>query len=269
MDSFSQHPPLTQVPLEDIRKQVLQLQADLTAKGVKLSGRVLHICHYLPVVSSLNHGTTKSNLPSPPQTPPTKPAPVEGITIEPEAGPVTLPTAEDPTTASKWSLSVRHGHAAMTSGIRSLEAPSEQLIVGWTGDIQNAHQPDTTVPLSSISEEDRTALEKSLQTYQPREADPDDERKTTYIPVWVDTKDAHGHYEGYCKESTFFRLSAFPTLLPGSSSVREFNPHIDFRKQLCGPYSITSYGKTSRLNTRPLTSTGPHMRQPTPSLQRR
>lgn len=201
MDSFSQHPPLTQVPLEDVRKQILQLQADLTAKGVQLSGRVLHICHYLPVVSSLNHSTTKSNLPSPPQTPPTKPAAVEGITIEPEADPVTLPTAEDPTTASKWSLSVRHGHAAMTSGIRSLEAPSEQLIVGWTGDIQNAHQPDTTVPLSSISEEDRTALEKSLQTYQPREADPDDERKTTYIPVWVDTKDAHGHYEGYCKET--------------------------------------------------------------------
>ena len=89
----------------------------------------------------------------------------------------------------------------MISGIRSLEAPVEQLIIGWTGDIPNARQPDTTVPLSNVSEEDRQALEKSLQTYQPREADPDDERKTTYIPVWVDEKEAHGHYEGYCKES--------------------------------------------------------------------
>lgn len=223
MDSFSKHPPATQVPLEDVRKQILQLQADLTAKGVKLSGRVLHICHYLPVVSSLVHGTAKGNLPSPPQTPPTKPTIVDGITIEPEAEPVPLPTAEDPTASSKWSLSVRHGHAAMTSGIRSLEAPSEQLIVGWTGDIQNTHQPETTVPLSSISEEDRLALEKSLQTYQPQEADPDDERKTTYIPVWVDTKDAHDHYEGYCKESTAFRLPAFPLLLSGSSSVHGFD----------------------------------------------
>jgi trehalose 6-phosphate synthase/phosphatase len=102
----------------------------------------------------------------------------------------------------------------MISGIRSLEAPGEQLIIGWTGDIQNAHQPEATVPLSSISEEDRLALENSLRTYQPQEADPDDERKTTYIPVWVDAKDARGHYEGYCKESTPFCLSPFLTPLP-------------------------------------------------------
>jgi len=204
MDSFSQHLPLAQVPLEEIRKNILQQQADLTAKGIKLSGRVLHICHYLPVVSSLTHATAKGNLPSPPQTPPTKLAIVDNLTIQPEAEPVPLPKADDPTASSKWSISARYGHGAMISGIHSLEAPSQQLIIGWTGDIQNADQPDATVPLSNVSEEDRLALEKSLQTYQPREADPDDERKTTYIPVWVDKKEAHGHYEGYCKESTFF-----------------------------------------------------------------
>lgn len=215
MDSFSQHPPLTQVPLEDIRNQILQHQADLIAKGVNLSGRVLHICHYLPVVSSFAHPTAKGNLPSPPQTPPTKPALADN---QPEAETVPLSTPENPIPSSKWSLSVRYGHAAMISGIRSLEAPNEQLIIGWTGDIQKANQPDVTVPLASISEEDRLALEKSLQTYQPREADPDDERKTTYIPVWVDEKDAHDHYEGYCKESTVLRLSPPPS----STSLREF-----------------------------------------------
>jgi hypothetical protein len=102
----------------------------------------------------------------------------------------------------------------MISGIRSLEAPSEQLIIGWTGDIQNIHQPDATVPLSNVSEEDRLALEKSLETYQPREADPDDERKTTYIPVWIGEKEAHGHYEGYCKESTFFVQPPTPRFSP-------------------------------------------------------
>lgn len=219
MDSFSKHPPLTQVPLEDIRKQILQHQADLTAKGVQLSGRVLHICHYLPVLSSIVHNTAKGNLPSPPHTPPTKSAVTDGLATQPELDPVPLPTAEDSTASSKWSLSIRYGHAAMISGIRSLEAPNEQLIVGWTGDIQNTHQPDSTVPLSAISEDDRLALETSLQTYQPQEADPDDERKTTYIPVWVDEKDAHGHYEGYCKESTVFRLSAPPDHLPFMDSI--------------------------------------------------
>jgi len=210
MDSFSQHLPPAQVPLEDIRKHILQQQADLTAKGIKLSGRCLHICHYLPVVSSLAHNTSKSNLPSPPQTPPAKPTVVDGLTIQPEAEPTPLPNADDPTASSKWSISVRYGHHAMISGIRSLEAPGEQLIIGWTGDIQNSHQPDATVSLSSISEEDRLALENTLQTYHPQEADPDDESKTTYVPVWVDEKAAHGHYEGYCKESTFYS----PTFLP-------------------------------------------------------
>ena len=212
MDSFSEHLPPAQVPLEDIRKHILQQQADLTAKGIKLSGRCLHICHYLPVVSSLAHNTSKSNLPSPPQTPPTKPTIVDGLTIQPEAEPTPLPNADDPTASSKWSISVRYGHHATISGIRSLEAPGEQLIIGWTGDIQNSHQPDATVSLSSISEEDRLALENSLQTYHPQEADPDDddESKTTYVPVWVDEKAAHGHYEGYCKESTFYS----PTFLP-------------------------------------------------------
>jgi trehalose 6-phosphate synthase/phosphatase len=214
MDSFSQHQPPAQVPLEDIRKQILQQQADLTAKGIKLSGRVLHICHYLPVIPSLARSTPKGNLPSPPHTPPTKPAAVGDLTIQAEDGPTPLPKADDPTASSQWSLSVRSGHNAMISGIRSLEAPSEQLIIGWTGDIQNIHQPDATVPLSNVSEEDRLALEKSLETYQPREADPDDERKTTYIPVWIGEKEAHGHYEGYCKESTFFVQPPTPRFSP-------------------------------------------------------
>lgn len=221
MDSFSQHHPPPQVPLEDIRKQILQQQADLTAKGIKLSGRCLHICHYLPLVSSFAHSTSKSNLPSPPQTPPTKPTIVDGLTVQPDADPTPLPKADDPAASSKWSLSVRNGHHAMTSGIRSLEAPSEQLIIGWTGDIQNTNQPDTNVPLSSISEGDRLALEKSLQTYQPQEADPEDESKTTYIPVWVDEKAAHGHYEGYCKESAFISSPTF------TSSLRSYvNSHL-------------------------------------------
>jgi trehalose 6-phosphate synthase/phosphatase len=217
MDSFSEHFPPAQVPLEDIRKHVLQQQADLTAKGIKLSGRCLHICHYLPVVASLARSTSKSNLPSPPQTPPTKPVIVDGHPVQPEVEPTPLPKAGDPTASSKWSLSARHGHHSTI--VRSFEIPSEQLIIGWTGDIQNANQPDATVPLSNVSEEDRLALEKSLQTYHPHEADPDDERKLNYVPVWVDEKEAHGHYEGYCKESTSYSPTFLPSLRSPLSSL--------------------------------------------------
>lgn len=257
MDSFAESNPPPEIPLEDIREQILQQQADLTAKGIKLSGRVLHICHYLPVVPSLARSPAKGNLPSPPQTPPTKSPAVDGLTIQPEAAPVSLPTAENPDEASGWSLSVRYGHGAMISGIRSLEAPSEQLIVGWTGDIQNSNQPETTVPLGNISDEDRSALEKSLKTYQPREADPDDDRKTTYIPVWVDEKEAHGHYEGYCKESTFWPIHS-----ADRAYVRD---HV---VQRCGPCSITSSGRMRPPNTRLQTSTGPPTPRRMPSLQR-
>jgi trehalose 6-phosphate synthase/phosphatase len=42
-----------------------------------------------------------------------------------------------------------------------------------------------------------------LKDYHPKESDPDDERdrKTKYIPVWLDDKVAHGHYDGYCKQT--------------------------------------------------------------------
>jgi len=89
----------------------------------------------------------------------------------------------------------------MISGIQSLSATHEQVIIGWTGDVVNARTPDAKIPSNALTKEDRAELEKSLITYQPREADPDDDRKTTYIPVWLEDKEAHGHYEGYCKQT--------------------------------------------------------------------
>ena len=34
-------------------------------------------------------------------------------------------------------MSNRQGHTAMISGIRSLSATHEQIIIGWTGDIES------------------------------------------------------------------------------------------------------------------------------------
>lgn len=98
----------------------------------------------------------------------------------------------------------------MISGIRALSTTHEQIIIGWTGDIET-NTPGEKFPTGTISQDDKNALEEALATYTPREADPDDDMKTVYVPVWQDDKIAHGHYDGYCKtsESPFTFISLF------------------------------------------------------------
>lgn len=198
MDSFAEHSITSPLPLDEIREHILQQKSELAARGIKSSGRVLHVCHYLPITSSLSTSNSERPLPSPPQTPPARPSDVSG-SLEVTSG--DHPPQSDQSNHPPWSFSVRYGHAAMISGIRSLAATHEQVIIGWTGDIVNASSPETTIPANTVSKEDRLALEESLQKYQPSEADPDDDKKTTHIPVWLDDEDAHGHYEGYCKQT--------------------------------------------------------------------
>ncbi|KAF7325671.1 Trehalose-6-phosphate phosphatase [Mycena kentingensis (nom. inval.)] len=176
------------IPIDEVRQQILALEADHRAAGITLSGRVIHVCHNLPVTSSLN---TRPGVLSPPATPPTK---TNDVLLTPPQETKDIPSS------SAWTLGVRYGHAAMISGIRSLTATHEQLIIGWTGDIQST-VPGKSVPVDLISAEDRHSLEEALKTYQPKESDPDDDRKTVYIPVWLDDKVAHGHYDGYCKQT--------------------------------------------------------------------
>ncbi|KAJ7598894.1 trehalose-6-phosphate phosphatase [Mycena floridula] len=181
IDSFTE--PYTRqgddISLDEVKKQVKVLEDELKAQGIAVSGRVLHVCHYLPIAATLNTG---HDVPvSPPQTPP------PGQSAQPSP-------AKQP-----WSLTPRYGHAAMISGIRSLAATHEQLIIGWTGDI-NSPVSGETVPEDSISDKDKASLEEALKSYTPKESDPDDDKKTIYVPVWLDGKIAHGHYDGYCKQ---------------------------------------------------------------------
>ncbi|KAJ6562568.1 trehalose 6-phosphate phosphatase [Mycena capillaripes] len=180
MDSFSE--PYTRlgddISLDEVRQQVRALEQDHRAAGIPLSGRVLHVCHYLPIQATLN---TNPGVLTPPSTPPLNPVDSTG------------------NANAVWTLVPRYGHAAMISGIRSLSATHEQLIIGWTGDVQSAS--GDRVPSESVSEEDRAALDDALRTYQPKESDPDDDRKTVYVPVWLEDSVAHGHYDGYCKQT--------------------------------------------------------------------
>jgi trehalose 6-phosphate synthase/phosphatase len=40
--------------LADVRSVVEQLEADHRSKGTKLSGRIIHVTHYLPIITTLN-----------------------------------------------------------------------------------------------------------------------------------------------------------------------------------------------------------------------
>ncbi|KAG5636047.1 hypothetical protein H0H81_009271 [Sphagnurus paluster] len=183
MDSFSE--PYTRqgddISLEAVRADIRALEQQHRDANIPLSGRVLHVCHYIPVTATLN---TRPGVISPPPTPPTVPADVT-----------------PPSPAPVWTLAPRYGHAAMISGIQSLAATHEQLIIGWTGDILSPTSPNDHIAPDTISPGDRAALDDALASYQPKDSDPADETKITYVPVWLDDKVAHGHYDGYCKQT--------------------------------------------------------------------
>ncbi|KXN84045.1 Trehalose-phosphatase [Leucoagaricus sp. SymC.cos] len=181
-DSFSE--PYTrqadESSLDEVRSHIRSLEQRHTQNGIPLTGRIIHVCHYLPIAATYKPCNSLNSIPSPPATPPAM--------------------AAELTPTPVWGLAPRYGHAAMISGIRSLSTTHEQVIIGWTGDIASPG-PAEKVPANEISVEDRIAFEEALKSYTPKESDPDDDRKTTYVPVWLDDKVAHGHYDGYCKQT--------------------------------------------------------------------
>ncbi|KAI0363228.1 trehalose 6-phosphate phosphatase [Pilatotrama ljubarskyi] len=222
MDSFAEprRPIDNTISLPDVRAQVHKLEADLREKNIPLSGRIIQVCHYLPVTCAFARRSRPADIPSPPATPPAKAADIPPSPVESEPADSTLPaprgTAPDKDAPSQWSIAVRYGHSAMVSGIDSLAATHEQILVGWTGDIQASStavpplaaqaasgpsDPSASkFPTSSLSEDDKKELETLLEDYKSRD-EPQDGKKIHYVPVWLDDKDAHGHYDGYCKQT--------------------------------------------------------------------
>lgn len=225
MDSFAPQKPLDNtVSIADVRQQVAQLEADLREKSIPLSGRIIQVCHYLPVTCSFARRPRPSDIPSPPATPPAKASdipPSPTAESQPQADDIASPAPRGtaPAPSSQWALNVRYGHSAMVSGIDSLAATHEQIFVGWTGDIQSASAappagqdasaPSDSAPVkvsaSSLSDEDKKELEGLLEEYQSRDGIKDG-KKIHYVPVFLDDKDAHGHYDGYCKQSEYLSV---------------------------------------------------------------
>lgn len=100
----------------------------------------------------------------------------------------------------------------MISGIRSLSATHEQIILAWTGDIESGpvgrasshstgNSQNKKVGSKTLSEDDKTTLEAEIRNYQSALDSGPERKKLHYVPVFLDDKVAHGHYEGYCKTS--------------------------------------------------------------------
>ncbi|OCH89277.1 trehalose 6-phosphate phosphatase [Obba rivulosa] len=212
MDSFAEPRPTPDTPadLAAVRAQVASLEAAHRVAGIPLSGRIIHLTHYLPVHLALARPPSNSKPPSPPATPPAKPADID-------VAPAEDAEADEERERKKWRLNMRYGHSAMVSGINSLAATHEQLVIGWIGDIDAAplapqsaaetlvtpsperEQPDK-VPFADVTAEERSALEKVLAEHRMRD-EPEDGKPITYIPVWLEDAVAHAHYDGYCKQT--------------------------------------------------------------------
>ncbi|KAG2105767.1 glycosyltransferase family 20 protein [Suillus discolor] len=217
MDTFAE--PYTRagddISLDSVRDHVRTLEARHKANGVQLSGRIIHVCHYLPVTCTITSTTTRDGILSPPPTPP------RILSDVPPSPSDEVPQISLPTQPERWKLAPRYGHSAMTSGIRSLSLTHEQLILGWTGDILSpAGPPDGNdadvnpstgeripsvrdrIPSSRISQEDKDALDVELAHYTDKNAlEPETSKPITYLPLWMEDNVAHGHYDGYCKQT--------------------------------------------------------------------
>lgn len=213
MDTFDE--PYTRpghnISLDAVRQQVRVLEDAHRAHGVQLSGRIVHVCHFLPIVPSLiPSNAPPKGLLSPPPTPPVVPDDVPpSPSDESSTAGVAVEQAESQERPKRWKLAPRYGHSAMFSGIRSLSETHDQLIVGWAGDVFSAPNTDTSsseehvtgdrVPGAQVTKADRDALEAELACYH--EDGSEGKHKIEYLPVWLEDKVAHAHYDGYCKSS--------------------------------------------------------------------
>ncbi|EKM57667.1 glycosyltransferase family 20 protein [Phanerochaete carnosa HHB-10118-sp] len=231
MDSFSEPQRRQEYSLAEVREQVRRLEEEHLAKGIELSGRIIHLTHYLPFSATLKSASSSTSasglqpgIPSPPQTPPAK-----ANDIPPSPSTENSPSQSRVKAGDEpWNVSVRYGHSAMVSGILSLSATHEQLFVGWTGDIHSApssshingsgsttpsalSEPVKT-PSKDVSDADKEAFERIVNAKGTKlllkddaisqvEEEGEPRKSVEYVPVWLDDKEAHGHYDDYCKQT--------------------------------------------------------------------
>ncbi|ORX39871.1 putative trehalose-phosphatase [Kockovaella imperatae] len=240
--------------LEEIRAQVSRLEASLRAKDVALSGRIIHVCHHLPVEITR----------AVPQSTPI----LGGSTHLPSAAAEFKPEEQEVTTEShdaQWRIHARTAHTAMISGIRSLSQTHEQFVVAWTGEVLLQTQSGPTPTLDPVptlphllpteqghangdhaengdfngfktpveqplkvfngefNDAERQEIESELNRFTEVEAAADDRGKLHYVPVFLPPDVSKGHYEGFCKK-TLWPLFHYLLWLDSTATVPSPDP---------------------------------------------
>lgn len=132
----------------------------------------------------------------------------------------------------------------MVSGIKSLSSTHEQIVIGWTGPVgktpsteEGATEEDETETVVSPAQAE--ALTSELEAFDEREG----QGRVRNVPVWLDKEVAKGHYEGYCKTSTFDEL-LFAKARSASGQI--VDPFLTWCSQLFGRCSTTFSGRMVR-----------------------
>ncbi|WFC98824.1 hypothetical protein MYAM1_001557 [Malassezia yamatoensis] len=136
------------------------------------------------------------------------------------ATPSTPPEEEKPT-RPPWYLSLTSVNAAMNSGVNSLTATHHQTYIACPENVVFAAKArnDDRTDVSQITSDEKVEIEQLLASLEDRAAwthhegglvrGPSsvvDQGQTAlygirYVPVWLDYRTMHAHYEGYCKST--------------------------------------------------------------------
>ena len=219
MDSMHPDPaPAPPPSLSEIRSQINRLEDALRSKGHPLSGRIIHVCHHLPleIIRIVSPSAVDvGGVFSPPMTPDFKPEDAD---------------AQVESVDAKWRIHARTAHTAMVSGIRSLSESHEQILVAWTGEvmIQTQTVPSPLGSLRSLesdgasttsgiapaskpkmvyggefSDQEKKELGRELERFTDVETKAESGGRLEYVPVFLPPDVSKGHYEGFCKKSKF------------------------------------------------------------------
>lgn len=182
-----------------------------------IPGRIINVTHQIPY-NILRTPPTMVQLPSPPRSPP----PTSTTATEAPISRVSRKHQRSHTLRAKfhsadWTVVQRRGHAALYSGIQSLNKHWESIHIGWTGPI---HVKGSKKIIDEVSDQDKVTLQKLLWD------------TGRIVPIFLDNT-SRGHYEGYCKEG--MTCLTFVTL----RILNDYN-------QCSGPCSITWCGPRLR-----------------------
>lgn len=140
--------------IPEIQAQIDHLEAAHKAKGFPLSGRIIHVCHHLPIeitrvlprpTAAADGSTSAEGSPRPDQDGFSTMGSISAGSTVGVLSPPRIPEFKEPDSVSRvtedlsWKLASRRGHTAMISGMRSLSSTHEQLVVAWTGDIMQEY----------------------------------------------------------------------------------------------------------------------------------